>query len=156
MKAVLMKTLRALPSLGKRGHTVHQIGFHKWSGLNPLLINVAVPLVTLSKIIIFQQLLFNFLDSYASIGYESEAKSHSERYGARTPIDNPSPPACLRWSYSLHRLLEDADGVELFRRYLQSEGRPHADALDFWFACVGLKKQKEPDRVQQIVKAIYK
>lgn len=96
------------------------------------------------------------------MGYEPEGScksnlpSRHERQGSRTPCDNPSPPACVRWSYSLHQLLEDSDGVELFRRYLQSEGRPYADALDFWFACEGLRKQKEPERVQQLVKAIYK
>ncbi|KAK4874438.1 hypothetical protein RN001_013798 [Aquatica leii] len=97
-------------------------------------------------------------DPYATVSYETETscKTRHDRYGARTPCDNPSPPACLRWSYSLHALLEDPDGIELFRRYLQSEGRPHADALDFWFACNGLRKQKEPERVQQLVKAIYR
>ncbi|KAF5293498.1 hypothetical protein FQA39_LY02983 [Lamprigera yunnana] len=89
--------------------------------------------------------------------YETDmCKTRHDRYGSRTPCDNPSPPACLRWSYSLYTLLEDPDGIELFRRYLQSEGRPHADALDFWFACKGLRKQKEPERVQQLIKAIYR
>ncbi|KAK5640910.1 hypothetical protein RI129_009457 [Pyrocoelia pectoralis] len=96
-------------------------------------------------------------DPFATSSYEIETcKSRHDKYGSRTPCDNPSPPACLRWSYSLHTLLEDPDGIELFRRYLQSEGRPHADALDFWFACNGLRKQKEPERVQQLVKAIYR
>lgn len=82
---------------------------------------------------------------------------HDRPYNeARTPSDNPTPPACLRWAQSLNHLLDDADGVEIFRRYLQSEGKPHVDALDFWFACKGLRKQNELERVQQLVKVIYK
>ncbi|XP_031353608.1 axin isoform X2 [Photinus pyralis] len=96
-------------------------------------------------------------DPYATSSYDIDScKTRHDKYEARTPCDNPSPSACLRWSHSLHALLEDPDGIELFRRYLQSEGRPHADALDFWFACNGLRKQKEPERVQQLVKAIYR
>lgn len=67
-----------------------------------------------------------------------------------------SPPACLRWAKALHHLLEDPDGVTLFREYLQAEGRPHADALDFWFACEGLRKQSEPEKIGQLIKVIYK
>lgn len=82
---------------------------------------------------------------------------HDRQYSdVRSSCDNLSPPPCLRWAQSLHRLLEDSDGVELFRRYLQSEGKTHSDALDFWFACEGLRKQCEPERVQQLVKVIYK
>lgn len=67
-----------------------------------------------------------------------------------------SPPACLRWARALHHLLEDPDGVKLFQEYLQAEGKPHADALDFWFACEGLRKQSEPEKIGQIIKVIYK
>lgn len=75
----------------------------------------------------------------------------------RTPnSENASPPACLRWAQSLNMLLDDPDGVELFRKYLQSEGKPYADLLDFWFACEGLRKQTEPELIQQLVKVIYK
>lgn len=67
-----------------------------------------------------------------------------------------SPPPYLRWARNLHSLLEDPDGVELFRRYLEQEGQPHADTLDFWFACEGLKKQHDPDKINQLVKVIYR
>ncbi|GJQ72265.1 hypothetical protein Trydic_g3356 [Trypoxylus dichotomus] len=99
-----------------------------------------------------------------SMGFEPEsicrsssrpASRHDRLPDNRSP-DNLSPPACLQWAKSLYNLLEDPDGVELFKKYLQSEGRHHADALDFWFACEGLRKQKEPDRVLQLIKVIYK
>ncbi|KRT81696.1 hypothetical protein AMK59_5721, partial [Oryctes borbonicus] len=83
------------------------------------------------------------------------ASRHDRLTDNRSP-DNLSPPACLQWAKSLHKLLEDPDGVELFKKYLQSEGRHHADALDFWFACEGLRKQTEPDRVLQLIKVIFK
>lgn len=67
-----------------------------------------------------------------------------------------SPPACLRWAQSLHALLQDGDGVKLFRQYLEAEGKQHADALDFWFACEGLRKQQGVDKIMQLVKLIFK
>ncbi|CAG9763118.1 unnamed protein product [Ceutorhynchus assimilis] len=72
------------------------------------------------------------------------------------PLGTRSPPACLRWAQSLHALLQDVEGVKLFRQYLESEGKQHADALDFWFACQGLRKQQGLDKIMQLVKLIYK
>ncbi|XP_025829569.1 axin-1 isoform X2 [Agrilus planipennis] len=96
----------------------------------------------------------------SSMGFDPEGNSRSRPSSRhdrpRTPCDSASPPACLRWACSLYQLLEDPDGVQLFRQYLKSEGQSHADALDFWFACEGLRNQSELERVQQIIKAIYK
>ncbi|KAK9737109.1 Axin beta-catenin binding motif [Popillia japonica] len=86
----------------------------------------------------------------------SRSTSRHDRLIENRSPDNPSPLPCLQWAKSLYNLLEDPDGVELFKKYLQSEGRHHADALDFWFACEGLRKQSEPERVQQLIKAIYR
>lgn len=41
-------------------------------------------------------------------------------------------------------------------QYLESEGKQHSDALDFWFACEGLRKQQGVDKIMQLVKLIYK
>lgn len=70
--------------------------------------------------------------------------------------ENSSPPACLRWAHSLHMLLQDPDGVKLFQRYLNCEGKPHADAMDFWFACEGLRKEIASEKIHLLVKVIYK
>lgn len=43
-----------------------------------------------------------------------------------------------------------------FVQYLEAEGKQHSDALDFWFACEGLRKQEEADKIMQLVKLIYK
>ncbi|XP_030757670.1 axin isoform X2 [Sitophilus oryzae] len=73
-----------------------------------------------------------------------------------TQAGSKSPPSCLRWANSLHALLQDGDGVKLFRQYLHSEGKQHADTLDFWFACEGLRKQQGSDKIMQLVKVIYR
>lgn len=89
----------------------------------------------------------------APMGYEPEG---SARVRQPRAIDSCSPPPYLLWARALHYLLEDSDGVDLFRRYLQSEGGPHANVLDFWFACKGLHNQTEPEKIAQLVRVIYK
>lgn len=73
-----------------------------------------------------------------------------------SPPSGPTSPAYLTWARSLHRLLEDPDGADLFYRYLQSEGGQHVLYLEFWFACEGLKMRTEPDTIQQVAKVIYR
>ncbi|XP_071444021.1 axin [Hetaerina americana] len=70
--------------------------------------------------------------------------------------DSSGTPPYLRWARNLRSLLEDPDGVELFRRYL--EGERCADTLSFWFACEGLKKQPndDPGRLAQLIKVIHR
>lgn len=69
-------------------------------------------------------------------------------------MESNSPPAYARWARNLHSLLEDPVGLELFKKYLDQEG--HLDPLNFWFACEGLKEQKDVDRISQLVKLIYR
>ncbi|XP_021931929.1 axin isoform X2 [Zootermopsis nevadensis] len=93
-------------------------------------------------------------DAHAPLGFEPEGSCSTAFM--EVGGGSHSPPPYLRWACNLHSLLEDSDGVELFRRYLDQEGRPHADTLDFWFACEGLKKQQDPDKINQLVKVIYR
>ncbi|XP_032086368.1 axin-1 isoform X1 [Thamnophis elegans] len=79
------------------------------------------------------------------LGYEPEGSA------------SPTPPY-LRWAESLHSLLDDQDGIHLFRTFLKHESC--ADLLDFWFACSGFRKlapcdSKEEKRLK-LAKAIYK
>lgn len=67
-----------------------------------------------------------------------------------------SSPSCLKWARTLGSLLEDREGVELFKRYVESEGGIHSDRLNFYFACEGLKQQSDPEKVKQIIGAIYR
>ena len=46
-------------------------------------------------------------------------------------------PAYVRWAGSVHQLLDDRDGVELFEKYLKQQGLDHL--LLFYLACKGFK-----------------
>ncbi|XP_055608556.1 axin isoform X2 [Uranotaenia lowii] len=67
-----------------------------------------------------------------------------------------SPPGYYRWADKLQNLLDDGDGAELFKRFVELEGEEHANRLNFYFACEGLKQQTDPERVMQLIKAIYR
>lgn len=68
--------------------------------------------------------------------------------------DTPLP--CLKWAESLHSLLQDRDGAELFKKYADSQGGVHMDRVKFYFAIEGLKQTTDPQRVKQVIGAIYK
>ncbi|XP_069066756.1 axin-1 [Pleurodeles waltl] len=79
------------------------------------------------------------------LGYEPEGSA------------SPTPPY-LKWAESLHSLLDDQDGTNLFRTFLKQE--ECADLLDFWFACSGFRKQgpagSSEDKRLKLSKAIFK
>lgn len=62
----------------------------------------------------------------------------------------------LRWAESLKQLLEDSEGVRLFKQFLDQEQGCSA-VLDFWFACSGLKMvADDPERFAGLAKMVYK
>ncbi|XP_058447215.1 axin isoform X2 [Malaya genurostris] len=67
-----------------------------------------------------------------------------------------SPPNYYRWSEKLSYLLEDVDGAELFKRFVEQQGDEHSNQLNFYFACEGLKQQSDNDKMIQLIGAIYK
>uniref|UniRef100_A0A8B9PHY5 Axin-1 n=1 Tax=Apteryx owenii TaxID=8824 RepID=A0A8B9PHY5_APTOW len=79
------------------------------------------------------------------LGYEPEGSA------------SPTPPY-LKWAESLHSLLDDQDGINLFRTFLKQEDC--ADLLDFWFACSGFRKlepcMSNEEKRLKLAKAIYK
>uniref|UniRef100_A0A1A8MQY0 Axin-1 n=2 Tax=Nothobranchius pienaari TaxID=704102 RepID=A0A1A8MQY0_9TELE len=79
------------------------------------------------------------------LGYEPEGSA------------SPTPPY-LKWAESLHSLLDDQDGIHLFRKFLKQEDC--ADMLDFWFACSGFRKleanEGNEEKKVKLAKAIYK
>ncbi|XP_029945809.1 axin-1 [Salarias fasciatus] len=79
------------------------------------------------------------------LGYEPEGSA------------SPTPPY-LKWAESLHSLLDDEDGISLFRTFLKRE--ECADMLDFWFACSGFRKPKASEgngeKTAKLAKVIYK
>lgn len=90
-------------------------------------------------------------------GFEPDGCSTSSRGFRETPHPpNRTPPSYLRWARKLTSLLEDREGIELFKKYVEQEGGVHADRLNFYFACEGLKQQTNPSKVKQMVGAIYR
>lgn len=79
------------------------------------------------------------------LGYEPEGSA------------SPTPPF-LKWAESLHSLLDDQDGIHLFRMFLKQEDC--TDMLDFWFACSGFRKleanESNDEKKGKLAKAIYK
>ncbi|KAJ8728364.1 hypothetical protein PYW08_016749 [Mythimna loreyi] len=69
---------------------------------------------------------------------------------------SPASPPYMRWARSLHELLEDAEGVRLFRKYVGGAGGLHVDRLNFYFAVQGLRQECDPSKIRQVVSAIYK
>ncbi|XP_063381073.1 axin [Cydia fagiglandana] len=83
---------------------------------------------------------------------ETEGSSGSSGQSARSLA---SPPY-MRWARSLHDLLEDAEGVRLFRKFVGGAGALHVDRLNFHFAVQGLRQETEQTKIRQVVSAIYK
>ncbi|XP_013791749.1 axin-1-like [Limulus polyphemus] len=101
-------------------------------------------------------------------GGESETLSSEPQYSPPYCVDSnntccsdvkPSfsgTSSYFKWAENFQCLLQDLDGVNLFKKYLSQE--KCADCLDFWFACEGLKKANPTDKnyIQQVIKLIYK
>ncbi|KAA3676056.1 axin 1 [Paragonimus westermani] len=97
---------------------------------------------------------------------------HNTMAGGKWPVShNLSDPSCLsltgttdrlvsnwkKWSLGLDYLLQDSEGVALFKSYLQYEGC--SNLLDFWFACQGFRSKVDPSdhrKITQLIKAIYR
>lgn len=67
-----------------------------------------------------------------------------------------SPPAYCRWANNVSYLLDDSDGAELFKRFVELEDEEHLNHLNFYFACQGLKRERNPERMLQMIGVIYR
>nr|XP_046271363.1 axin-1 isoform X2 [Scatophagus argus] len=107
---------------------------------------------------------------YSSLGFSSKNENLKCEASVATPrrpdLDlgyepegsaSPTPPY-LKWAESLHSLLDDQEGIQLFRTFLKQE--ECADMLDFWFACSGFRKleanEGNEEKKVRLAKAIYK
>ncbi|XP_037648308.1 axin-1 isoform X2 [Sebastes umbrosus] len=106
---------------------------------------------------------------YGNLGFSSKSESLKCEASVATPrrpdLDlgyepegsaSPTPPY-LKWAESLHSLLDDQDGIHLFRTFLKQE--ECADMLDFWFLCSGFKleaNEGNEEKKVKLAKAIYK
>ncbi|XP_039453523.1 axin isoform X1 [Culex pipiens pallens] len=67
-----------------------------------------------------------------------------------------SPPAYCRWANNVSYLLDDSDGAELFKRFVELEDEEHLNHLNFYFACQGLKRERNPERMLMMIGVIYR
>lgn len=79
-------------------------------------------------------------------------ESDSERRLHRTSVASYS-----KWN-TLTGLLQDGEGLALFKKYVERDARPEDSArLDFYFVCEGLKQYKdEPVLARKCISLIYK
>lgn len=90
-------------------------------------------------------------DANAPLGFEPEGSAASS-----PPFTENSTPQYLKWAENLNLLLDDSDGVKLFKEFLDQEHC--SNTLDFWFACRGLKMvpPKDNSKIIRLIRQIYK
>uniref|UniRef100_T1JHY6 Axin n=1 Tax=Strigamia maritima TaxID=126957 RepID=T1JHY6_STRMM len=91
----------------------------------------------------------------------SPTKRHLEQadgsLATSSPFTESSTPPYLQWRESLRTLLDDSDGVKLFRKYLDHE--QSMDYLNFWLACEGLKNNahdSDAKKSANLIRIIYR
>lgn len=89
-------------------------------------------------------------ENEAPLGFEPEG-SVDDR--PKPEFSENSTPAYSKWSESLDNLLEDADGVELFKAYLSQEN--HVNLFEFYFACKYLHNLQDAD-TKTIIRKMYR
>ena len=87
----------------------------------------------------------------APLGFEPEGSAANS-----PPFTENSTPPYLKWAENLNFLLEDSDGVKLFRQFLEQE--QCSSMLEFLFACKGLKMllPSEEKKIENLAKLIYR
>lgn len=95
--------------------------------------------------------------SFKQLTEPSQSDLHFLMTSSSSSHSSSSPPSCFKWTTALSHLLEDRDGVELFKKYVEEqECQIESERLNFYFACEGLKQQSEGEKVNQIIGAIYR
>ena len=84
----------------------------------------------------------------AHLGFEPEGSASRQRViddDSMIADETATPPSYRRWAQSLRALLQDSEGVSVFKQFLDFElaGGAASNSLDFWFACNGLKLVSE-------------
>ncbi|CAH1794458.1 unnamed protein product, partial [Owenia fusiformis] len=102
-------------------------------------------------------------DMIAPLGFEPEGSATNS-----PPFTENSTPPYLKWAESLKFLLEDSDGLQLYKEFLSLEQCYCPVTLDFWFACKGLRQSllkftksqsndaKERAKIFNLAKVIYR
>ena len=69
---------------------------------------------------VLSDLIFFFPEGKAPLGFEPEGSCSNNDNGSRSPSHEGtrSPPPYLQWAKNLDFLLQDPEGVELFKTYV--------------------------------------
>lgn len=89
----------------------------------------------------------------APLGFEPEGSVDEKTSGFR----ESGSPACVKWNESLEHLLEDPDGVNIFKSYLTQENS--VNLFEFYFAwkCLqGLDSNSQMSEISNLARAMYK
>lgn len=74
----------------------------------------------------------------APLGFEPEGSAANS-----PPYSENGTPPHRKWAENLSFLLNDSEGVNLFRDFLENELAVGTEELDFWYACQGFKIRKD-------------
>uniref|UniRef100_A0A5S6QFE7 Axin-1 n=1 Tax=Trichuris muris TaxID=70415 RepID=A0A5S6QFE7_TRIMR len=81
----------------------------------------------------------------APLGYDvCESAGDDDDDEDASPYSERATPPYMRWAVDLQNVLEDFEGLQLFKKFLNNEGC--GNELDFWYACKGLKQYSEKER----------
>lgn len=72
-------------------------------------------------------------EKFAMLRWHGDSSSVSSSKDLKTSMPKLTAEAAISWSKSLDNLLNDKNGLELFRQYLRSEYSE--ENLEFWIAC---------------------
>ncbi|CAL1527279.1 unnamed protein product [Lymnaea stagnalis] len=90
----------------------------------------------------------------APLGFEPEGSAANS-----PPYSENGTPPHLKWAENLSFLLDDSEGVELLKDFMEHEIEGGSEVLQFWFACQGLKRtigNNSLDNIFNLQKVIYK
>ncbi|KFD57875.1 hypothetical protein M513_01108, partial [Trichuris suis] len=91
----------------------------------------------------------------APLGYEVCDDDDDDGDDDASPYSERATPPYMRWAVDLQNVLEDFEGLQLFKKFLNNEGC--GNELDFWYACKGLKQysEKEKPLIERVAHMIH-
>lgn len=88
-------------------------------------------------------------------GQESRVSKMTEGFTPERNHHKASLASYSKWN-TLMGLLEDAEGLKLFKRYVERDAKIEDSArLDFYIICEGLKLYHDEDQARSCILAIY-
>ncbi|XP_037039635.1 axin isoform X2 [Bradysia coprophila] len=104
-----------------------------------------------------------YIDEYECNGPRPPVPGQESRMSRMTESDTDgrshrtSVASFSKWN-TLTGLLEDEEGLTLFKKYVERDARPeHSARLDFYFVCEGLKQYKDDPRLaRKCISLIYR